>query len=159
MLHFLNLILPFQSICIASPQLKDKARNAFSVLRRVLIFSLSSTSASLSVDSKAADNNTSSKNEVTSDEGIELSCSGDINNGFNSGIEEDYNDSRLLSTPLLSDIDERNYPFVSLFAQDVWQILARCDGLYGLTLGSAVQGGGADSIVSWLCSVVWFFRR
>jgi hypothetical protein len=108
------------------------------------------------VDSKAADNNTSSKNEVTSDEGIELSCSGDINNGFNSGIEEDYNDSRLLSTPLLSDIDERNYPFVSLFAQDVWQILARCDGLYGLTLGSAVQGGGADSIVSWLCSVVVF---
>jgi len=119
------------------------------------IFKLA-TSASLNVDSKVADNNTSSKNEAISDEGIELSCSGDINNGFNPGIEEDPNDSRLLSTPLLSDIDETNCPFVSSFAQDVWKILARCDGLYGLTLGSALQGGGADSIVSWLCSVVVF---
>lgn len=117
------------------------------------IFKLA-TGANLNVNSKANDN--SSQNESTSDEGIELSFSADINNSFDSGIEAGSNESRLLSTPLLSAIDETENPFVSSFAQDVWKILARCDGLYGLTLGSAVQGGSADSIVSWLCSVVVF---
>lgn len=99
---------------------------------------------------------TNNASSSSSSEGIELCFSGDSNGDLTASIEENSNESYILASPLLPISKQTNYPPVSFFILDVWKILARCDGLYGLTLGSAVQGGGADNIVSWLCSAVVF---